>query len=94
MKGYSCSQILEYTNNLHTDHRLGRHGFSYRHPRETCLMNKNTPKQPYYEIVRHRRGLLLYDHVKKKYVPNRRGRPKHFPLPKHVQQYLQKRGVA
>lgn len=91
MKGYTYPHFLEYNNNSTPQ---GRHGFSYRHTRETCLMNTKTPstKQPYYEIVRHRRGLLV--RIGGKYVPNRRGRPKHFVLHKHVQQYLQKRGVA
>jgi hypothetical protein len=54
-------------------------------------MSTNTPKQPY-EIIHHRRGLLV--RIGGKYVPNRRGRPKHFVLHRHVQQYLQKVGVA
>ena len=55
-------------------------------------MSTNTPNKTNYEIIHHRRGLLL--RIGGKYVPNRRGRPKHFPLPKHIQQYLQKVGAA
>jgi hypothetical protein len=90
MKGYPHTHFLEYTNNSTPQGRHGTHAVIHR--RNVSMPNK-TPKQ-LYEIIQHRRGLLLYDPVKKKYVPNRRGRPKHFPLPKHVQQYLQKRGVA
>lgn len=83
--------ILRYNNNSTPTPLVDMDHFSFFTRKRA--MSTNTSNKTY-EIIRHRRGLLLYDPVQKKYVPNRRGRPKHFPLPKHVQQYLQKVGAA
>lgn len=95
MNRYTFQTTLEYTKTPTVTSPINsvmRHGFSYCPLKKTaCLMNKNIPKISY-EIIRHRRGLLL--RIGGRYVPNRRGRPKHFPLPKHIEQYLAKFGGA